>query len=96
MSEMSEVQNVVSDLQRDAFLKRIAEVSQEDPNRWVPVGIIGDELGLPYEVSLSIIDQLREAGLIRRGGGGRLEPPHGPRVHILPEGIERVHGLDAR
>lgn len=96
MSEMSEVQHVISDLQRNAFLKRIAEVSQDDPNRWVPVGIIGEELGLPYEVTLSIIDQLREAGLIRRGGGGRLEPPHGPRVHILAEGIEYVRQQDAR
>jgi DNA-binding IscR family transcriptional regulator len=93
MSEMSEVENVVSGLRRDTFLRRIAEVSQEDPNRWVPIGIIGDELGLPYEASLAVIDELREAGLIRRGGGGRLEPPLGPRVHILPEGIEYLRSL---
>ncbi len=96
MSEMSEVQSTISELRRNAFLRRIAEVSQEDPNRWVPVGIVGDELGLPYEDALAIIDELREAGLIRRGGGGRLEPPHGPRVHILPEGIEYLRTLDPR
>ncbi len=96
MSEMSEMQSSVSELQRNTFLRRIAEVSQEDPNRWVPVGILGDELGLPYEAALAIIDELREAGLIRRGGGGRLEPPHGPRVHILPEGIEHLRALDER
>jgi len=96
MAESSEVQNTVSELRRNAFLRRIAEVSQEDPNRWVPVGIIGDELGLPYEAALTIIDELRHAGLIRRGGGGRLEPPHGPRVHILPEGIEHLRAMDAR
>jgi DNA-binding IscR family transcriptional regulator len=96
MAERSEVQGVVSELRRNAFLRRIAEVSQEDPNRWVPVGIIGEELGLPYEVALTTIDELRDAGLIRRGGGGRLEPPHGPRVHILPEGVEYLRALDAR
>lgn len=96
MSEMSEVQNAVSELRRDTFLRRIAEVSQEDANRWVPVGIIGEELGLPYETALTIIDELREAGLIRRGGGGRLEPPLGPRVHILPEGIEHLRALGER
>ena len=96
MSEMSGVESAISELRRDVFLRRIAAVSQEDPSRWVPVGIIGEELGLPYEVSLSIIDELREAGLIRRGGGGRLEPPHGPRVHILPEGVEYLRALDAR
>jgi len=99
MSEMAEgtdVQGAVSELRRNAFLRRIADVSQEDTHRWVPVGIIGDELGLPYEVALAIIDELRAAGLIQRGGGGRLEPPHGPRVHILPEGIEHLRALDAR
>lgn len=96
MAEGSEVHDTVLELQRNAFLRRIAEVSQEDPNRWVPVGIVGDELGLPYEAALSITDELREAGLIRRGGGGRLEPPHGPRVHILPEGIEHLRALDER
>lgn len=91
-----DMQSAVSELRRNAFLRRIAEVSQEDPQRWVPVGIIGDELGLPYEAALTIIDELRQAGLIQRGGGGRLEPPHGPRVHILPEGIEHLRALDAR
>ena len=96
MSEMSEVESAVSELRRDTFLRRIAEVSQDDPARWVPVGILGDELGLPYEASLAIIDELREAGLIRRGGGGRLEPPLGPRVHILPEGVEYLRSRGDR
>lgn len=95
MAERSEVENTISELRRNTFLRRIAEVSQEDTHRWVPVGILGEELGLPYEAALAIIDELREAGLIQRGGGGRLEPPHGPRVHILPEGIEHLRALDA-
>jgi RIO-like serine/threonine protein kinase len=94
MYEMSEVQSTVSEMQRNTFLRRIAEVSQEDPHRWVPVGIIGEELGLPYEATLAIVDRLREEGFVRRGGGGRLEPPHGPRVHILPEGVEHLRTLD--
>jgi RIO-like serine/threonine protein kinase len=95
MAGRSEVENTISELRRNTFLRRIAEVSQEDPHRWVPVGILGEELGLPYEAALAIIDELRQAGLIQRGGGGRLEPPHGPRVHILPEGIEHLRALDA-
>jgi hypothetical protein len=94
MFEINDVQSTVSEMQRNAFLRRIADVSREDPQRWVPVGIIGEELGLPYEASLAIVDRLREAGFIRRGGGGRLEPPHGPRVHILPEGIEHLRSLE--
>jgi hypothetical protein len=94
MFEINDVQSTVSEMQRNAFLRRIADVSREDPQRWVPVGIIGEELGLPYEASLAIVDRLREEGFIRRGGGGRLEPPHGPRVHILPEGIEHLRSLE--
>ncbi|HEX8360020.1 MAG TPA: hypothetical protein VF613_07935 [Longimicrobium sp.] len=93
MFELNEVQSTVSEMQRNTFLRRIAEVSQEDPHRWVPVGIIGEELGLPYEATLAIVDRLREEGFVRRGGGGRLEPPHGPRVHILTEGIEHLRSL---
>jgi hypothetical protein len=80
----------VAVLKRDAFLRRIVEVSQGDPARWVPVGLLGQELGLAYEEALAIADDLRDAGWVERVGGGRLEPPFGPRVHILPEGISHV------
>jgi DNA-binding IscR family transcriptional regulator len=94
MSEMNELQSTITELQRNSFLRRIAEVSQEDPQRWIPVGILGEEMGLPYEVTLALVDELREAGLVRRGGGGRLEPPLGPRVHILPAGVEHLRTLE--
>ena len=87
MEPTPQLQDRIADLKRDAFLRRIAEISQGDPTRWVPVGLLGQEMGLAYEEVLSITDQLREAGWVRRGGGGRLEPPYGPRVHILPEGL---------
>ncbi|HET6230899.1 MAG TPA: hypothetical protein VFE05_12575 [Longimicrobiaceae bacterium] len=77
----------VAEMKQLMFLRRIAEISEGDPARWVPTGILGEELGLSYEESLAITDALREQGLIRRGGGGRLEAPQGPRVHILPEGL---------
>lgn len=90
---MSELENAVDGLRRDAFLTRIEQISEGDPARWVPVGLLADELGLPYETALEITDSLREAGLIRRGGGGKLEPPIGPRVHILPEGVDYLRTL---
>lgn len=83
-------------LKQDAFLRRIAEVTQGDPHRWVPIGILGEQLGLPYEEALAITDHLREAGCIQRGGGGPLDAPYGPRVHIRPEGMEYLRGLEAR
>ncbi|MBV9774340.1 MAG: hypothetical protein JO040_10345 [Gemmatimonadetes bacterium] len=81
-------------LKQDAFLRRIAEVTQGDPHRWVPIGILGEQLGLPYEEALAITDHLREAGHVRRGGGGPLDAPYGPRVHVLPEGMAYLHELD--
>jgi hypothetical protein len=90
MNRVPPMQDRVALLKRDAFLRRIVEVSQGDPSRWVPVGLLGQEMGLAYEEALAIADQLREAGWIERVGGGRLEPPFGPRVHILPEGLSHV------
>ena len=98
MERTQPIQDRVAELKRDAFLRRIAEVSQGDTTRWVPVGLLGQELGLPYEDALAIADQLGEAGWVERLGGGRLEPPYGPRVHILPEGLSQLgaEGLPAR
>lgn len=78
----------ITALKQDAFLKRIAQVAEGDTERWVPIGILGQQMGLPYEEALAITDHLRESGWIRRGGGGRLEAPDGPRVRVLPEGLE--------
>lgn len=78
----------ITALKQDAFLRRIAQVTGGDSERWVPIGILGQEMGLPYEEALAITDHLRESGWIRRGGGGRLEAPDGPRVRVLPEGLE--------
>ncbi len=41
MKLMPEIQDRIAHLKRDAFLRRIAEVSQGDPSRWVPVGLLG-------------------------------------------------------
>lgn len=90
MNPTPELQEHITDLKRDAFLRRIAEVSQGDSARWVPVGLLGEQMGLAYEETLALTDQLREAGWVRRGGGGRLEPPIGPRVRILPAGIAHL------
>lgn len=83
----------ITALKQDAFLRRIAEVTDGDLERWVPVGILGQEMGLPYEEALAIADHLRESGYIRRGGGGRLEAPDGPRVRVLPEGLAHLEAI---
>jgi hypothetical protein len=80
----------IADLKRELFLRRIAEEAQGDPARAVPVGLLGEQMGLPYEQALAIADRLGAAGWIERPADLRLEPPHGPRVHILPEGIAHV------
>lgn len=80
----------ITALKQDAFLRRIAQVTDGDSQRWVPIGILGQQMGLPYEEALAIADHLRESGWIRRGGGGRLEAPDGPRVRMLPEGLEHL------
>lgn len=90
MSESAELTQRITELKRTAFLGRLAEVAQRDLERWVPVGLVGEELGLSYEETLAITDALREQGLIRRGGGGRLEPPIGPRVRLLPAALAQL------
>jgi hypothetical protein len=87
---MSDIQARVRQLQQDALLDRIGDVAQGDPRRWVPVGVLGQQLGLPYQETLSLSDALVEAGWVQREGGGRLEAPTGPRVHLLPAGIARL------
>ena len=94
MIQIPQLQQRIADLKREAFLRRIVEVSQGDPARLVPVGLLGQQLGLPYEEALAITDQLRDAGWIRPGGEGRLDPPYGPRVHILPEGVTHLREQD--
>lgn len=88
------VSDRITALEQDAFLRRIAQVTEGDSDRWVPIGILGQEMGLPYEEALAITNYLRESGWIRRGGGGRLEAPDGPRVQVLPEGLEDLRSLD--
>lgn len=88
MNRSRGLEDRVAELKLEAMLRRIAEIAQADTERWVPIGLVGQELGLPYGEALQIADVLRERGLVRRGGGGRLEPPHGPRVHIEPAGLD--------
>ena len=89
-------QERTAQLKRDTFLRRLVEICSGDSSRWIAIGLVGDELGLPYEEALAITDSLREAGFIRRGGGGPLDPPRGPRVRVLPEGLAHAAQEAAR
>lgn len=85
---MAALQQQVEDLQRMEFLKRVYAISGGDPERYVPAGDLGTELGLPYETAIHLANELHARGLVERVGD--LSPPHGPRVHITARGVEQV------
>lgn len=89
----TDLQARVEEAKRFAFLRRVCEVADGDPARLVPSGDLGNELGLPYEEAIQIADTLDGEGLVRRVGD--LAPPHGPRVHITPRGVQAVRARAA-
>jgi hypothetical protein len=89
----NDIQARVQKLKREALLLRIAAVADGDSHRWVPMGIVGQQMKLPYPDTLALTDELVEDGLVQRAGGGRLEAPIGPRVRLLPRGVEAAHRL---
>jgi hypothetical protein len=85
---MNEIETRVEEAKRFEFLKRVCEVAGDDPARCVPTGDLGEELALPYEEAIRLADALDADGLVQRVGD--LAPPHGPRVHVTPRGIDLV------
>lgn len=85
---MTTLQQQVEDLQRMEFLKRVYAIAGGDPERYVPAGDLGTELGLPYETAIQLTNDLHARGWVERVGD--LAPPHGPRVHITAQGAEQV------
>jgi hypothetical protein len=82
---MIDIQKRVRDAKPRELLRRVVEVSGADRGRYVPVGDLGAELGLPYGEAIELADELHAAGLVHRVGD--LAPPHGPRVHVTPRGL---------
>jgi hypothetical protein len=82
---MIDIQTRVAEAKLYEFLKRVCEVADRDPRRYVPVGDLGQTMGLPYEEALRLADELAERALVCRAG--ELEPPHGPRVTLTRKGL---------
>jgi hypothetical protein len=82
---MIDIQTRVEEAKLYEFLKRIGEVACRDPRRYVPAGDLGQVMGLPYEESLRLAEELAERGLL--SPAGELEPPHGPRVTLTRDGL---------
>lgn len=82
---MIDIQSRVRNAKRMELLRRVVQVSGADGGRYVPVGDLGTELGLPYGEAIELADELHAAGLVHRVGD--LAPPHGPRVHVTLRGV---------
>jgi hypothetical protein len=82
---MIDIQTRVEEAKLNEFMKRVCEVADRDPRRFVPTGDLGQLMGLPYEESLRLAEQLAERGLLRPAG--EPEPPHGPRVTLTRKGL---------
>ena len=79
---MIDIQTRVHEAKLYEFLKRVRDVADGDRRRYVPIGDLGETMGLPYEESLSLAESLGEMGLLAQEGA--MEVPHGPRVHLTP------------
>jgi hypothetical protein len=79
---MIDIQSRVEEAKLYEFLKRVREVAGGDPQRYVPIGDLGQTMGLPYEESLRLCEALAERSLIVKEGA--MEVPHGPRVRLTP------------
>lgn len=85
-----DVSDRVEAAKREAFLARIAERSGSDPHVAVEIGALGEELGLPYEDALRILDDLEQTGLLRRDP--ELDPPAGPAAWLTSRGVRATRG----
>jgi hypothetical protein len=67
------------------FLTRLVQLSGGDVTRRIGAGDVGDELGLPMEETLWIVERLEARGAIH--GYGALDLPHGPAVQLTARGM---------
>jgi hypothetical protein len=79
---MIDIQSRVEEAKLYEFLKRVSEVAEGDRRRYVPVGGLGETMGLPYEESLRLAEELASRSLVMQEGA--MEVPHGPRVRLTP------------
>lgn len=85
---MSRLDEHVYELQQDAFLGRLMQISHGDQSLRMDAGKIGSDLGLPLEITLEIVADLHSKGMIHRCG--KLNPPDGPEVHLTAAGVQQA------
>jgi hypothetical protein len=75
----------IFELKTRGFLTRLLQLSDGDVTRSIGAGDVGEELGLPMEQTLQIVEALEERGAVHSYGA--LDLPHGPAVHLTPRGL---------
>lgn len=85
---MVDLQTRIEESKRQMFLLRAYEVAGADAARSIASGSLGQELGLPYEQTLAIVEELHLRGWLHRRD--ELMPPEGPMMHLTRKGIEAV------
>lgn len=82
---MVDIQSRIEETKRQVFVRRACELSAANPAVPVASGRLGQELGLPYEQTLAIVEELDRRGWLHRAE--ELMPPEGPMVRLTAEGI---------
>lgn len=75
----------IFELKAQGFLTRLVQLSEGDVTRSIGAGDVGEELGLPMEQTLRIVERLEERGAVH--SYGLLDLPHGPPVHLTARGV---------
>lgn len=86
---MAAAEGLLQELRRKAFLARLYQLTDGDATQRLNAGDVGAQLAMPLEHTLTTVAQLHEEGLIHRCG--KLDPPHGPEVHLTAFGILKGH-----
>lgn len=87
-ARITDLQARVEAAKRFQFLRRVHDIAGGGTERFVPAGDLGTAMGLPYEDTLRIVQELAAEGLLEPAGD--LTPPHGPRVHLTRRGMDEV------
>jgi hypothetical protein len=84
-ADSDEMHERIFELKTRGFLTRLVQLSGGDLTRTIGAGDVGDELGLPMEQTLRIVETLEERGAVH--SHGELDLPHGPALHLTRRGV---------
>lgn len=87
---MSDSEQTTEDLQAEQFLVRLHQIVGADTSRKVNAATVGQELDLPLERTLAIVERLGGSGALHRCS----KLIDGPLVHLTTAGVERAERLE--